>query len=169
MLKKILPLLALLLLPSLALAERPAMGQMAPQFDLPNMPRNSGNTSLASMRGQVVYVDFWASWCGPCRVSFPILNDIRNQLHDQGFEVVAVNVDEFEEDALAFLDEMPVDYVVVRDPVGTSPASFGVLGMPTGFLIDRQGRIRQIHEGFRKSDAHHIQESIEKLLAEVSP
>jgi thiol-disulfide isomerase/thioredoxin len=161
--------LLLTLLPLSAISEPLPVGQFAPAIDLPNMPNNGHQTSLASLQGQVVYVDFWASWCGPCRVSFPLLNDMRNQLHEQGFEVLAVNVDEFEEDALAFLEELPVDYVVVRDSEGISPASFGVLGMPTGFLIDRKGRIREVHQGFRKSDAIRIQEAATNLLAEPTP
>ncbi len=168
MLRRKLLILCSALLPLLALGDPIPAGKLAPQIDLPNIPRNSGNTSLASLRGQIVYVDFWASWCGPCRVSFPILNDIRNELHSQGFEVLAVNVDEFEDDALNFLAELPVDYLVVRDPVGTSPASFGVLGMPTGFLLDREGRIREVHQGFRKSDAAHLRESISALLDETA-
>lgn len=161
--------LLLTLLPLSGISEPLPVGQPAPSIDLPNMPNNGHNTSLASLQGQVVYVDFWASWCGPCRVSFPLLNDMRNQLHEQGFEVLAVNVDEFEKDALAFLDELPVDYAVVRDSEGVTPASFGVLGMPTGFLIDREGRIREVHQGFRKSDAARIREAVSSLLAEHTP
>ncbi len=161
--------LLLFLLPLSVPAEPLPAGQLAPELNLPNIPDNGGNTSLASLQGQVVYVDFWASWCGPCRVSFPILNAIRNQLHEQGFEVLAVNVDEFEEDALTFLEEQPVDYLVVRDSEGASPASFGVLGMPTGFLIDRKGRIREVHQGFRKNDSAHIRETISSLLTESVP
>jgi thiol-disulfide isomerase/thioredoxin len=161
--------LILALLPLSAISEPLSAGQFAPGIDLPNMPNNGHNTSLASLQGQVVYVDFWASWCGPCRISFPLLNDMRNQLHEQGFEVLAVNVDEFEKDALAFLEELPVDYAVVRDSEGVSPASFGVLGMPTGFLIDREGRIREVHQGFRKSDADRIREAATSLLAERTP
>jgi thiol-disulfide isomerase/thioredoxin len=159
--------LMLCLLPLSVTAEALPDPRLAPEFDLPNIPRSNENTSLASYRGQVVYVDFWASWCGPCRLSFPVLNDIRNEFHSQGFEVLAVNVDEFEEDALAFLTELPVDYPIVRDAIGTSPASFQVMGMPTGFLIDRQGYIREVHQGFRKGDATHIRSAVEHLLGET--
>ena len=115
---------------------------------------------------QPVLVDFWASWCGPCRVSFPLLDDIREELGERGFEVVAVNVDEYEEDALGFLEELPVSYLVVRDAGGTTPEAYGILGMPTGFLIDREGMIRKVHQGFRKSDGPKLRNEVLELLGD---
>lgn len=141
-------------------------GQPAPAIDLPDLPVDGGSTSLASLRGKVVYLDFWASWCGPCRLSLPRLNSLRNELGDRGFEVFAVNVDEFEEDALQFLQEFPVDYPVVWDNAGHSPQTYGILGMPTAFIIDRQGVVREVHQGFRKSDTEKIRAKVLELLEE---
>ena len=153
-------------LPLAAQAGSIAKGQPAPLVDLPNLPADGGQTSLASLQGKVVYLDFWASWCGPCRISLPRLNALRNELGEQGFEVLAVNVDEYEEDALQFLEEFPVDYPVIWDNGGQSPKAFGILGMPTAFLIDRKGIIREVHQGFRKSDTEKIRARVIELLKE---
>jgi thiol-disulfide isomerase/thioredoxin len=141
-------------------------GQAAPVVDLPNLPADGKNTQLSSFRGKVVYLDFWASWCGPCRLSLPRLNTLWKELGEQGFEVLAINVDEFEEDALEFLEQFPVDYRVVRDETGATPEAFGILGMPTAFIIDRQGVVREVHQGFRKSDTDKIRAVLLELLEE---
>jgi thiol-disulfide isomerase/thioredoxin len=154
----------LLALPLSATALNVAVGDVAPGVELPNLPTDGTTTSLASLRGKVVYLDFWASWCGPCRLSLPMMNTVRNELKDRGFEVLAINVDAFEEDALAFLQELPVDYPVLSDINSVSPSTYGVLGMPTAFLIDRKGIITAIHQGFRKGDADKIRLQVEKLL-----
>lgn len=159
-------LLALCLcLPLWAQAAGVAVGQAAPAVNLPVL-LGPADTTLESLRGKVVYVDFWASWCGPCRVSFPQLEQLRVELGPQGFEVLAINVDEVEQDALGFLQDVPVTYPVVRDAQGTTPQTFGILGMPTGYLIDRQGVVRDIHQGFRKSDGEKLRTAIVKLLGE---
>ena len=126
----------------------------------------AGEISLEALRGKVVYLDFWASWCGPCRVSFPILEQLRVELGADGFEVLAINVDEVESDARKFLSEVPVSYLVVRDEKAVSPQTYGILGMPTGYLIDRRGVVREIHQGFRKSDGVQLRTAIVELLGE---
>lgn len=142
-------------------------GDRAPPLMLPSLTQQlTGSVSLAELRGKVVYLDFWASWCGPCRVSFPQLEQLRSELSSRGFEVLAVNVDELEADALQFLEDIPVSYPVVRDASGDSPARFGILGMPTGFLIDREGMVRAVHQGYRKSDGEKLRADILQLLAE---
>ena len=143
-------------------------GQEAPGFELPRLAGEEGALALTDLRGKVVYVDFWASWCGPCRLSFPLLQVLHEEFGPQGFEVLAVNVDEFEPDALQFLEEIPVTYPVVRDASGATPEVYGVLGMPTGYLIDRQGIVRKVHQGFRKSDGEKLRQEIVELLA-VAP
>ena len=140
-------------------------GQEAPGFELPRLAGEAGALALTDLRGKVVYVDFWASWCGPSRLSFPQLQVLHEEFGSLGFEVLAVNVDEFEPDALQFLEEIPVTYPVVRDASGATSAAYGVLGMPTGYLIDRQGIVRKVHQGFRKSDGVKLRREIVELLA----
>ncbi len=143
------------------------VGQSAPPISLPLIAIDTPELlTLDSLRGKVVYLDFWASWCGPCRVSFPQLEALREELGPRGFEVLAVNVDEFEPDALRFLEDVSVTYPVVRDGDGVTPAIYGILGMPTGYLIDRAGTIRLIHQGYRKSDGAALREEIIELLGE---
>ena len=142
-------------------------GQVAPAIDLPliaTQEEPAASMSLAKLRGKVVYLDFWASWCSPCRMSFPQLEQLRVELAPQGFEVLAVNVDEFETNAIKFLEEIPVSYPVVYDAAGLSPQAYGILGMPTGYLIDREGVIRLVHHGFRRNDAAKLKLEIIQLL-----
>ena len=96
-------------------------------------------------------MDIWASWCGPCRKSLPILNEIRRKYLSQGFEVVAVNVDEKLSDALTFLDKYP-DYPVLLDPKGSLAQAYQLQGMPTAYLIDEKGVIIYKHVGFKIKD-----------------
>jgi thiol-disulfide isomerase/thioredoxin len=138
-------------------------GQMAPNFKLPGI--KSGNLmSLKSHRGKVIYLDFWASWCGPCRQSLPLLNDLRNEYKRKGFEVIAVNLDENKADAKAFLKQFPVNYPVLLDPMGKVPQKYDVPGMPTSYLIDRKGKIRKVHVGFKKQDIKTIRKQVKSLL-----
>jgi thiol-disulfide isomerase/thioredoxin len=140
-------------------------GETAPEVQLPLLTAGDPLV-LSDLRGKVVYLDFWASWCGPCRVSFPILEQLRAELGPQGFEVYAINVDEVEADAQRFLEEVPVSYPVVRDGSGATPQAWGILGMPTGYLIDREGVVRKVHQGFKKSDGAQLRTDIVKLLGE---
>jgi len=137
-------------------------GEIAPAVALPLLQDSGGPVSLAEYEGQIVYLDFWASWCPPCLVSMPIMNEIRNRLQDEGiaFEVLAVNVDSDPRDGIDFLLDSPVDFVVLSDPKGTSPAAYGVRGMPTSYLIDPEGKIVMVHEGFKRSDGEKIKQQI---------
>ncbi|MEP1469591.1 MAG: TlpA disulfide reductase family protein [Halieaceae bacterium] len=157
--------MALLCLPLSVAGAGVNVGEPAPDFSLPQLGESDGQPmALADLRGTVVYLDFWASWCGPCRLSFPQLELLREELGGRGFEVLAVNVDEFKPDALLFMEQIPVSYPVVRDASGETPAIYGVLGMPTGYLIDRQGVVRQMHQGFRKGDGDKLRLEVVELL-----
>lgn len=161
--------LLLLLLPIVGHAVE--SGEAAPEFTLPPLRTEDGTTaiSLADFRGKVVYVDFWASWCPPCLVSIPLLNELRNRLVAAGeaFEVLAINVDSDPENGIDFLLDEPVQYPALRDPAGTTPALYKVPGMPTSYLVDAQGQVRLVHTGFKRSDIDRIEAEISKLLAEI--
>ncbi len=137
--------------------------RLAPDIDLPLL--TSGEVrSLSALRGKVVYVDFWGSWCLPCRESLPFLNEIRNSLSRDDFEVLAINLDELAEDATRFLANYPVDYPVLADPHHTTVRAYGVEVLPSSFLIDRQGRICTSHVGFKSAQKDTIEEGIQALL-----
>lgn len=140
-------------------------GDQAPDFKIPRLEAK-GMISLKQYRGKVVYVDFWASWCGPCRQSLPALNDIRQEFRQKGFEVIAINLDEERDDAMEFLKEFPVAYPTARDTSGKVPEAYGLVGMPTAYLIDRKGKIEFVHEGFRKSDIEELKQKINTLLSQ---
>lgn len=138
-------------------------GEAAPAFTLPALD-GKGQVSLQQYRGKVVYVDFWASWCGPCRKSLPLLNELRNELHGQGFEVLAINLDDQAADGLRFLERFPVDYPTLHDESGDTPQRYGLRGMPTSYLINQQGELVAVHEGFKPSDMKKIRQQVTELL-----
>jgi len=140
----------------------------APAFALPDA--DGKTVALGSFAGQVVYLDFWASWCGPCRESFPWMNEMQAQYGEQGLTVLAVNVDRRQADAQAFLAKLPAGFQVVFDASGKTPATYGILGMPTSFLIGRDGRVISQHTSFRSADADELETQIRSALAaEASP
>lgn len=120
----------------------------------------------SSYRGQVVYVDFWASWCGPCVESFPFMNKLENELKDQGLAVIAVDLDEEPEDGKRFVAEHPVAFTVAADSQQQCAKQFQVKAMPSSYLIDRKGMIREVHLGFRPGEAEEFRKLVEKILAE---
>ncbi len=140
--------------------------QPAPNFTLPVIANGAGTLALSELRGKVVYVDFWASWCGPCRRSLPAIDTLYQELASQGFHAVAVSIDVVEEDALDFLDRYRVTYPVVIDTESEVPRQFGVEGMPSGYLIDSEGRVREVHVGFKTGDEVILREQVMALLAE---
>lgn len=121
---------------------------------------------LSAFHGRVVYLDFWASWCAPCRQSFPWMNELQKHYADRGLTIIAVNVDHERADADRFLHKLPPDFQVRFDPKGTWARQFAVSGMPTSVLLDRSGKPRYTHIGFRPADAARYEEQIQQLLAE---
>ncbi len=119
---------------------------------------------LPAFKGRVVYLDFWASWCAPCRESFPWMNRLQGELGHDGLVVIAVNVDRERADADRFLREHPAQFRIVYDPDGLLPEKFGVGGMPTSFLIDRNGHVQSRHEGFLLRDRDTLRQQIRALV-----
>jgi thiol-disulfide isomerase/thioredoxin len=121
---------------------------------------------LRELRGKVLWVDFWASWCAPCAEALPFLDQLDRELPDRDFEIVGINVDENASDAQEFLARHPVGFRLAVDASGRCPREFDVPGMPAAFLIDRGGAIRYVHLGFRPGDAPRIRARVQSLLAE---
>ena len=137
-----------------------------PVWELPLIANGEGTITDSTYLGRVTYVDFWASWCGPCRLSLPALNRLSKEFDAADFGVVAISVDYVDEDALDFLKRYPVDYPVAIDKTGNSGRDFAVAGMPSGYLIGRDGLIRRVHVGFRKGDEALLREQIQSLIAD---
>jgi thiol-disulfide isomerase/thioredoxin len=116
-------------------------------------------------RGQVLYVDFWASWCGPCLLSFPFMNELQHAYGDKGLHIIAINMDEKPADAARFLDQHKATFDVANGPNGKCAKDFGVAAMPTSFLVDRAGVVRVVHKGFRPGDVDELKTKIEELIA----
>ena len=135
----------------------PAPAFTASTFD--NKP-----VSLSDYRGKVVFVDFWASWCSPCRQSLPMYDKLAGEFAPSDFVVIAVNVDEEAADAKKFLTDHPVKYTIVQNPQGDIPKAFGLNGMPSSYLIDRDGMVRQRYVGFEPTDIAVLKTEITKLI-----
>lgn len=121
--------------------------------------------SLQSLKGKVVVLDFWASWCVPCRTSFPFFDALQRKDAARGLDVVGLTLEESDESIAAFLDAIPVDFSIVRDPSGKAGEAFGVVAMPTTFLIDRDGRVAARFEGGDKQTHAKLEAAVETLLA----
>jgi len=138
-------------------------GQPAPAFALPTA---KGETvALAQLRGKVVYVDFWASWCAPCRRSFPWMNEMQQKYGPRGFAVVAINVDKKRSDAERFLVQNPANFTVVYDEAGSTPAAYGVKGMPSSYLIDTRGNVTFVERGFLDEHKAELENRVAALVA----
>jgi cytochrome c biogenesis protein CcmG, thiol:disulfide interchange protein DsbE len=121
---------------------------------------------LQGVRGKVVVVDFWASWCQPCRQSFPWMSDLQKRLGPSGLVVIAVNVDQDRQLAERFLEATPAAFRIEYDASGALATRFDVAAMPSSFLIDRKGEIRESHKGYRDAQRVEREQSILKLLKE---
>lgn len=117
-----------------------------------------------TVQGKVVIVDFWASWCAPCKLSFPWMEQLYRRYKDSGLTIVAVSVDEDHNSALRFLKEMKPSFPVIYDSTGTLAKEFGLEAMPTSFIYNRDGRAQTTHRGFRPDDTETLETEIAGLL-----
>ncbi|OOV86566.1 TlpA disulfide reductase family protein [Oceanospirillum linum] len=140
--------------------------QLAPMAKVSLPDVNGGAASLSDFKGKVVLVDFWASWCGPCRQSFPWMNQLQETYRAEGLEVVAINLDHEAGLAKEFLQDLPVQFTVLLDTDAQLPEEYGVIGMPSSYLIDRNGKIRAQHIGFHSDRVKAYEDNIKVLLAE---
>jgi thiol-disulfide isomerase/thioredoxin len=132
-------------------------GNVAPAFELPTKDKP---IKLEHFVGKVVYLDFWASWCGPCKQSFPWMNEMQSKYGPQGFQVIGVGLDARHDDALRFLNSTSANFTVAFDHTGDTPQRFSVKGMPTSVLIGRDGRVLSTHVGF----SAQTRESLERAI-----
>jgi thiol-disulfide isomerase/thioredoxin len=140
----------------------------APDLALQRLDQPAQPLALASLKGSVVYVDFWASWCVPCRMSMPALDAMYRRNRGRGFAVVGVNKDVSSADAQRFLQRVSVSFPLVQDAQDAAAKAFDVKAMPSGYLLDRKGIVRNVHRGFTVETAAALQREIETLLEEPS-
>jgi thiol-disulfide isomerase/thioredoxin len=156
------------LIAALLLFAMPAVAQPPPALkdcDL-HLTIKGAPAGADQFRGKVLYVDFWASWCVPCLLSFPFMNDLQTADGPRGLQVVAVNMDEKPVDMEGFLAKHPASFAVAAGPNGACAKALGVATMPTSFLIGRDGQVRSRHAGFRADDATALRAEVETLLSE---
>ena len=140
------------------------VGEPAPAIAQPALA-GAAPHSLAELKGKVVLVDFWASWCSPCLKSLPLYEGLRQEFPRPDFEILAVNVDEDQADAQAFLKSHKVSYPVVHDGTGVVALAYGLKAMPSSYLIDRDGRVHARHAGFKEQDMAKLREQVRSLMA----
>jgi len=155
--KKLISFLALLLMTF----SMPSFAQKAPDFTLNG---DKGKISLSAYKNQVVYVDFWASWCKPCQKSFPFMNDMEARYGKKGFKIIAINLDSDRAAAKGFLSKHPAKFTIAYDPEGKTPNKYKLKVMPTSYLIDRRGNLVNVHKGFKKSQTAELEKMIVSTL-----
>jgi len=140
--------------------------ELAPNCQLTEV--NRANTyDLKEYQGQVLYIDFWASWCPPCLKSFPFMDKIQKQYKDKGLKVIAINLDEQKAQAKDFMLRTPVAFTIAFDNDGRDCAqSFNVMAMPSSYLIDKKGVLRHTHLGFKSSETENLHQLIEQMVNE---
>jgi thiol-disulfide isomerase/thioredoxin len=143
-------------------------GAALPPLTLAGLSDPSQSISLAQLRGRVVYVDFWASWCVPCRISMPALDALYAKHRARGFTVVGVNQDVSVADAERFLKKVPVTFPLARGGDEAAAKAFDVKAMPSGYLVDRKGVVRRVHRGFTAQTGAELESELEALLKEPS-
>lgn len=132
---------------------------------LPDLTQYQLTGSLPDLKGKVVVVDFWASWCGPCGQSFPVMDDLQKKYRDRGLVIIAVNEDDNAEDMKDFLQKHAVTFAVVRDAHQKLVEAAGIPTMPSSFVVDREGHITHAHSGFHgDTTRQEYVQQIESLL-----
>lgn len=152
----------------LALLARPAnavtIQDVAPDFTLKSL--SGENLRLNEYRGQVVLINFWASWCGPCRQEMPLLDRLHQRYVDTGFAVLGVNVEGDEKPARALIDKIPVSFPVLIDEGQLVSELYRLEAMPSTVVVDRDGVVRYIHRGYKPGDEAKYVEVVRELIRE---
>lgn len=140
------------------------MSGPAPDFTLKS---NAGNNiKLSELRGEVVMINFWASWCGPCRQEMPLLETLYSDYKDYGFTLLGVNVDENQEAADKLLKQIPVSFPVLYDASSSVVELYDVDAMPSTILVDRDGNMRYLHRGYKPGYEDHYEAQVKALVLE---
>src|SRR5579863_4156173 len=136
----------------------------APAFTLQSVAGKQ--VSLAQFKGDVVMINFWASWCGPCRQEMPLLDSIYKQYSKLGFTLIGVNVEPDSKAAVDWLKQTPVSYPILFDKDSKVSKLYDVGGMPSTVIIDRAGKVRMLHRGYKPGDENEYMDSIRTLVRE---
>lgn len=134
---------------SLVLPTWAGTAKTASDFSLPSI---NSTITLKDYQGKIVYLDFWASWCSPCKDSFPWMNAMQEKYAKDDVVFIAINVDRNKSDAKKFLAQTPANFTLAFDSQGKTPKAYEVMGMPSAYIIDKKGRILHSHIGFNHSD-----------------
>ena len=137
--------------------------QKAPKFSVQNL-LDGKHVSLEQLKGKVVYLDFWASWCPPCLKSFPFMEQLKQKYGKRGLVVIAISLDEKFEDAWIFLNQTQASFVIAHNNRGDIATRYDVQAMPSTYLIGRDGKIKLRHLGFNSGDKDTLQRIIESVL-----
>ena len=135
-----------------------------PNFTLKSL--SGKNLKLSEMTGNVVLINFWASWCGPCREEMPLLNELHKKYGPLGFTVLGINVEEDSNNARGFLNDFPVDFPVLLDSKNQVSKQYNVVAMPTTVVVDRDGNMRFLHKGYKPGDEQKYRKMVKKLVRE---
>ena len=153
---------AALLMASTAGALSP--GESPPAIDMPD--QHGKRVELSALKGKVVLIDFWASWCGPCKQEMPVLEALHKKYAAEGLVIVGINIDNNPKKMNNFLKGVPASFRIVHDRKLALASKYEPGTMPTSYFIGRDGTLRYVHSGFRKKDAGEIEEKVKALLAE---
>jgi cytochrome c biogenesis protein CcmG, thiol:disulfide interchange protein DsbE len=148
--------LMLLLNTTISVAQQPTSGQWLSEID------------MSKYQNKVVYLDFWASWCVPCRQSFPWLNEMQAKYQDKGLVIIAVNLDRDVNKASQFTEAFPASFLLYSDPKGILAQKYKITAMPSAYLFSGNGELAEKHLGFKESDVARYEANIGKLLAQLS-
>lgn len=151
-------------LPMVAAAAADATGKPAADFTL--KATSGKNLRLAEQRGDVVMINFWATWCGPCRQEMPLLEKLHGKYKDLGFTLLGINVEADPSGMAKYLKDVPVTFPILRDGENKVAKLYGVDGMPSTVIIDRNGTVRFIHRGYKPGYEQKYEQQIKQLVME---
>jgi len=140
------------------------IGEKAPDFTLKTL--TGENLNITEQRGNIIVINFWASWCGPCRTEMPILQEFHDQYQDLGVAVWGVNVEQENQAGLDYIRELAVDFPIFFDASNEVSANYNVEAMPTTVIIDRHGKVRSVFRGYQKGYEKKYAKVIKQLIRE---